>query len=161
MLALLLPYTQQTISILRFHRGCQIFGPLGGFRPLWPVDSPCGLWPALCPVASPCGLWPALVACGQPFALWPPTTQTHPFHPPHPPPALSPHPIAHSPLFQFLASFSPFQFLSPFLCHFGYLGGHFLPLEPLTYPFYTLRSYPFYIPLYYHFLQGGDTFRAL
>ena len=146
MLALLLPYTQLSISILRFHRGCQIFGPLGGFRHLCPVASPCGQ--PLSPVANPC-------------ALWPPTTQTHPFHPPHPPPALLLHPIAHPPLFQFFTSFRPFQLLSPFLCHFGYLGGHFLPLEPLTYPFYTLRSYPFYIPLYYHFLQGGDTFRAL
>jgi hypothetical protein len=185
MLALLLPYTQQTISILRFHCGRQIFGPLGGFRPLWPVASPCALWPALvpcgqpfalwpalvpcgqplCPVASPCALWPALVACGQPlcpvaspYGLWPPTTQTHPFYPPHPPPALSPHPIAHSPAFQFLPSFRPFQFLSPFLCHFGYLGGQFLPFEPLTYPFSTPRSYTFYIPHKYRFLEGGATF---
>jgi hypothetical protein len=155
MLALPLPYTQQTISILRFHCGRQILRPPGVFRHLWPVASPCALWPALMPCGQP--LWPVASPC----ALWPPTTQTHPFHPPHPPPALSPHPIPHPPVFQFFTSFRPFQLLSPFLCHFGYLGGHFLPLEPLTYPFYTLRSYPFYIPLYYHFLQGGDTFRAL
>ena len=89
-------------------------------------------------------------------ALWPATTQTHPFFPPHPPPALSPHPTAYPPIFQFFTSFRPFQLFSPFLCHFAYLRGHFFTLEPLTYPFYTLWSFHFYIPHKYRFLRGEE-----
>jgi len=157
MLALLLPYTQQTISILRFHCGRQIFGPLGGFRPLWPVASPCALWPALmacgqplCPVASPCALWPALVACGHPppkHTLFTRHTPRQPF--PHTLSLIRQH-------FNFYRLLGHFNFYPHFSATLATWEGFFYPWSRLPTPSIHQGATLFTYPTNTAFPGGGE-----
>ena len=77
------------------------------------------------------------------------TSLAHHWHiyPPHPTHTFYPYPTAPTPTFQFLPSLSPFQFFTPFLCHFAPHRATFYLYEPLTYHFFhnmpPFFTYPF------------------
>ena len=133
MLALLLPYTQQTISILRFHCGRQILRPTGVFRHLWPV-------------ASPYALWPAIVPCGHPppkHTLFTRHTPRQPFH----------HTLyLIRQYFNFSRLLDHFNFYPHFSATLATWEGFFYPWSRLPTPFIhlgaTLFTYPFITTFY-------------
>ena len=73
----------------------------------------------------------------------------------------SPTPLHPPPRISIFTSFSTFQFLSPFLCHFTPYRVFFYPYEPLTYPLSHYITLSFYLPLSHTFCIGETPFYTI